>query len=76
MRPVHVMEVWIHIVSLVAISLVNIFMDPQCIGWWSCFESSRIPSIGMPTLEMEHILILSYDCLQLFPGSPTPTPLH
>jgi hypothetical protein len=76
LRSVHVMEVWIHIVSLVAISLVSILMDPQCIGRRPCFESSRILSIGMPASEMEHILILFDDCLQLLPGSPTPTPLH
>jgi hypothetical protein len=33
------MEVWIHIVSLVAISLVNIIIDPWCIGRRPCFKS-------------------------------------
>jgi hypothetical protein len=65
-----------HCIYLVAISLVNILMDPQCIGRRPCFESSRIPSIGIPSSEMEHICILTDDCLQLLPGSPTPTPLH
>jgi hypothetical protein len=46
------------------------FMDPQCIGQRSCFESSNILSIGMPTLEMEHILIFFDGCLQLLPSSP------
>jgi hypothetical protein len=70
------MEVWIHIVTLVAISLVNILMDLQCIGRPPFFESSHIPSIGMHALEMEHICILIDDCLHLPSGSPTPTPLH
>jgi hypothetical protein len=76
LQSVHFMEVWIHIVSLVAILLVIIFMDPQYIGRRQFFDSSCIPSIGMPASEMEHILILFDDCLHLLLGSPTPTPLH
>jgi hypothetical protein len=76
LRSVHVMEVWIHIVSLVAISLVSILMDLQCIGRWTCFDSSHIPIIGMFSLEMEHICILTNDCLKLLLGSPTLAPLH
>jgi hypothetical protein len=34
-----VMDIWIHVVFLVAISLVNIVMDPQCIGRRPCFKS-------------------------------------
>jgi hypothetical protein len=33
-----VMEVWIHIVCLVAISLVSAIMDPYCISWRPCFN--------------------------------------
>jgi hypothetical protein len=43
-----VMEIWIHIVCLVAISLVSTLMDPQCIGRWPCL-SPFCPSMGMPT---------------------------
>jgi hypothetical protein len=39
LRSSHFMEKWIHNVCLVAISLVNITMDLQCIGRQPCFES-------------------------------------
>jgi hypothetical protein len=76
LRSVDVMEVWIHIVYLVAISLVSILMDLQCSGRRPYFESSCIPSICMLASEMEHTCILTGDCLQLLRGSLTPTPLH
>lgn len=38
LRSDWVMEVRIYIISLVAIHLVSVFMDMQCIGQWPCFE--------------------------------------
>jgi hypothetical protein len=76
LQSVNVMEVWIHIVSLVAISLVSILMDLKCIGRRPCFESTHIMSIGMTASKIEHICILIDDCLHLLSGSPTPTPLQ
>jgi hypothetical protein len=61
LRLNHVMEVWIHIVYLVAISLVSTFMDPQCIGRRPCFESVY-PSMGMPTSRMIYVYCLMFSC--------------
>jgi hypothetical protein len=59
LQSVHVMQVWIHIISMVVISLVNILMDLQCIGRQPCFESICILSIGMPASGMKtYIYIL------------------
>jgi hypothetical protein len=67
-------------------------MDPHCIfgghlhSWYhygsimywlaAMLWVIYILSIGMPTSEMQCILILFDDCLQLLLGSPTPPPLH
>ena len=49
-----VMEVWIHIVFFVAISLVSDFMDLYCIGRQLWFKLVYL-SMGMPTLGVIYI---------------------
>jgi hypothetical protein len=68
------MEVWIHIVSLVAISLVSAFMDLQCIGQPSCFESVYFEN-GYAYLG-DDMYILFDVCLQLMSSYPIQPPLH
>jgi hypothetical protein len=36
---------------------INTIMDPQCILWWPYLASLDHPSIGMPALGLEHVII-------------------
>jgi hypothetical protein len=56
------MEVWIHIVFFVAISLVSDFMDLYCIGRQLWFKLVYL-SMGMPTSGMIHIYCLMFACI-------------
>ena len=69
-----VIEVWIHIVSLVAIALVNAFMDSQCIGLSPCFESVYIEH-GYAYLE-DDTYIIFYVFLHIPTNSPIQNPCY
>jgi hypothetical protein len=73
--PDWVMEIWIHIVYLVAISLVSSFMDLHWIGRHPCFESMYFEH-GYPYLEDDIYIYIVWCLFVVFCDSPIPKPSH
>jgi hypothetical protein len=61
------MEVWIHIIYFVALSLVSAFVDPQFIGQRTCFEIVYSEH-GYAYLRDDTYILFDV-CLQLPPDS-------